>query len=71
MKLIEEEEATLEDLDICDEDQFLIEVRNKDLTWPEEIGSLSLTQSDHTKQSMMCKFLFNFNIYAFDLFYIY
>uniref|UniRef100_A0A1B6CHY2 ubiquitinyl hydrolase 1 n=1 Tax=Clastoptera arizonana TaxID=38151 RepID=A0A1B6CHY2_9HEMI len=44
MKLIEEEETTLEDLEINEDDQFLIEVRNKDLTWPEEIGSLALNK---------------------------
>lgn len=40
MTVLEDEEASLEDLSILDEDQLLIEVRNKDLTWPEEMGSL-------------------------------
>lgn len=40
--LLEEEEPTLHDLMINDNDQFLLEIRNKDLTWPEELGSLSL-----------------------------
>ena len=37
MTLMEDEEATLEDLSVVDDDQLLIEVRNKDLTWPEEM----------------------------------
>ncbi|XP_026279470.1 ubiquitin carboxyl-terminal hydrolase 32 isoform X3 [Frankliniella occidentalis] len=40
MIVLEDEEASLEDLRIVDEDQLLIEVRNKDLTWPEEMGGL-------------------------------
>lgn len=38
--LLEEEVATLQDLLIADNDQFLLEIRNRDLTWPEELGSL-------------------------------
>lgn len=52
MVLIEDEEATLEELGICDDDQVLIEVRNKDLTWPEEIGSLAIPPNDRCKQSV-------------------
>lgn len=40
--LLEEEHPTLQELMIADNDQFLLEIRNKDLTWPEELGSLSL-----------------------------
>lgn len=54
MVLIEDEEATLEELGVCDDDQVLIEVRNKDLTWPEEIGSLAILPNDRCKQ---CTFL--------------
>ncbi|XP_075218366.1 ubiquitin specific protease 32 isoform X2 [Lycorma delicatula] len=43
---IEDETATLEELNVEDEDQILVEVRNKDLTWPEEIGHLALPQND-------------------------
>lgn len=45
--LLEEDNLTLQELDIADKDndQFLLEIRNKDLTWPEELGSLSLQQS--------------------------
>ncbi|KAJ4445302.1 hypothetical protein ANN_07107 [Periplaneta americana] len=50
MLLIEDEEPTLEDLGIMDEDQLLIEVRNKDLTWPEEMGSLAIPMQDKRKQ---------------------
>lgn len=39
--LLEEEHLTLEELAITDNDQILLEIRNKDLTWPEELGSLS------------------------------
>lgn len=59
MLLMEEEEATLEDLGVCDEDQLLIEIRNKDQTWPEEIGSLSMSPNDKTKQRKL-----RTNVYA-------
>ncbi|KAJ6636569.1 Ubiquitin carboxyl-terminal hydrolase 32, partial [Pseudolycoriella hygida] len=42
--LLEEENLTLQEMEISDNDQILLEVRNKDLTWPEELGSLSLNQ---------------------------
>lgn len=54
MVLIEDEDQTLEELGVCDEDQIIIEIRNKDLTWPEEIGSLSINSGDKCKQ---CKYL--------------
>ncbi|RZC35813.1 ubiquitin carboxyl-terminal hydrolase 32, partial [Asbolus verrucosus] len=38
--LLEDENATLQDLGILDGDKILLEVRNKDLTWPEELGAL-------------------------------
>lgn len=41
--LLEEEHPTLHELMIADNDQFLLEIRNKDLTWPEELGSLALS----------------------------
>lgn len=42
--LLEEEHLTLQELSMNDNDQILLEIRNKDLTWPEELGSLSLNQ---------------------------
>lgn len=54
MVLIEDEDQTLEELGVCDDDQIIIEIRNKDLTWPEEIGSLSINSGDKCKQ---CKYL--------------
>lgn len=39
--LLEDENATLEELGVQDSDQLLLEVRNKDLTWPEELGALA------------------------------
>lgn len=44
--LLEEEQLTLQELSIVDNDQILLEIRNKDLTWPEELGSLSLNQAN-------------------------
>ncbi|XP_053671807.1 ubiquitin carboxyl-terminal hydrolase 32 [Anopheles nili] len=41
--LLEEDHLTLHELSIADNDQILLEIRNKDLTWPEELGSLALT----------------------------
>lgn len=48
--LLEEDSLTLYDLTIRDNDQILLEIRNKDLTWPEELGSLSLSQSHSVAQ---------------------
>uniref|UniRef100_A0A2M4A0P1 ubiquitinyl hydrolase 1 n=1 Tax=Anopheles triannulatus TaxID=58253 RepID=A0A2M4A0P1_9DIPT len=42
--MLEEDHLTLNELSIADNDQVLLEIRNKDLTWPEELGSLALTQ---------------------------
>ncbi|XP_035896794.1 ubiquitin carboxyl-terminal hydrolase 32 isoform X2 [Anopheles stephensi] len=42
--LLEEDQLTLHELSIGDSDQILLEIRNKDLTWPEELGSLALSQ---------------------------
>lgn len=57
MVLLEEEELTLEALGIEDDSQILLEVRNKDLTWPEEMGSLQQQQLDRRRQSMLGWFL--------------
>ncbi|XP_059216867.1 ubiquitin carboxyl-terminal hydrolase 32 isoform X1 [Stomoxys calcitrans] len=43
--LLEEDSMTLKELMIKDNDQILLEIRNKDQTWPEELGSLTLSQS--------------------------
>ncbi|XP_065362386.1 ubiquitin carboxyl-terminal hydrolase 32 isoform X2 [Calliphora vicina] len=43
--LLEEDNVTLKELMIKDNDQILLEIRNKDQTWPEELGSLTLTQT--------------------------
>lgn len=51
MTQIEDEDFSLEKLGIQDDDQILMEVRNKDLTWPEEISSLSLNSTERNKQS--------------------
>lgn len=43
--LLEDETATLEELGFHDNDQILLEIRNKDLTWPEELRALSQNQN--------------------------
>ncbi|XP_060658257.1 LOW QUALITY PROTEIN: ubiquitin carboxyl-terminal hydrolase 32 [Drosophila nasuta] len=43
--LLEEDTMCLKELLIRDNDQLLLEIRNKDLTWPEELGSLASAQS--------------------------
>lgn len=43
--LLEDELATLEELNFHDNDQILLEIRNKDLTWPEELRALSQNQN--------------------------
>lgn len=48
--LLEEDIVTLQDLAITDNDQILLEVRNKDLTWPEELGNLTFNQSNNSHQ---------------------
>ncbi|XP_046415413.1 ubiquitin carboxyl-terminal hydrolase 32 [Neodiprion fabricii] len=46
MTLLEDEHATLEELGLQDDSQLLIEVRNKDQTWPEELGRLRDSTKD-------------------------
>ena len=41
MTLWEDETPTLEQLRVADNDQVLIEVRNKDQTWPEEMSTIA------------------------------
>ncbi|XP_070572719.1 ubiquitin carboxyl-terminal hydrolase 32-like isoform X2 [Ptychodera flava] len=49
--LLEEENSTLENLCIQDNQQLLIEVRNKDMSWPEEMSSLAFKKGlDKKKQ---------------------
>lgn len=43
--LLEDESLSLEELRINDDDQILLELRNKDLTWPEEIQYLKISQN--------------------------
>lgn len=38
---LDDENMTLQDLGLMDADQILLEVRNKDLTWPEELGQMA------------------------------
>lgn len=56
MLLLEEEDGSLEEAGVGDLAQVLIEVRNKDLTWPEEMSQITAsssralrTQSTHSK----------------------
>ena len=41
MLLWEDESPSLEQLRVADNDQVLIEVRNKDQTWPEEMSTIA------------------------------
>ena len=50
MTLLEEEEMMMEDLGIEDQQQILIEVRNKDLTWPEEMSQLAKNKTNIDKK---------------------
>ena len=52
MVLLEDENSTLASLSCRDNDQLLIEVRNKDLTWPEEMVSLSGQSGDKYRQGI-------------------
>ena len=42
--LLEDEPLTLEELNFLDNDQILLEIRNKDLTWPEELRAITQSQ---------------------------
>lgn len=42
--LLEDEPLTLEELSFADNDQLLLEIRNKDLTWPEELRAITQNQ---------------------------
>ncbi|CAB3376870.1 Hypothetical predicted protein [Cloeon dipterum] len=53
MVLLEEEELSLETLGVEDDSQLLLEVRNKDLTWPEEMGSLQQQQQQNSRRQSM------------------
>lgn len=48
--LLDEEHVTLQDLLISDNDQILLETRNKDLTWPEELCALTLSSPNTGNQ---------------------
>ena len=50
MTILEEEEMMMEDLGIEDQQQILIEVRNKDLTWPEEMSQLAKNKTNIDKK---------------------
>lgn len=49
MILLEEEDITLEEVGVGDLSQVLIEVRNKDLTWPEEMSQITSTKGMRTQ----------------------
>ncbi|XP_066297333.1 ubiquitin carboxyl-terminal hydrolase 32-like isoform X2 [Branchiostoma lanceolatum] len=51
--LLEEEDHTLEMLGIEDNQQILIEVRNKDMSWPEEMSSLANQKNRMEKKQAM------------------
>lgn len=60
MLLLEEEDGTLEEAGVSDLAQVLIEVRNKDLTWPEEMSQITAsssralrTQSTHSESPFL------------------
>lgn len=44
--VLDEESLTLEELNLADLSAILIEARNKDQTWPEEIGSLANSNNE-------------------------
>lgn len=47
--MLEEEDITLEEVGVGDLSQVLIEVRNKDLTWPEEMSQITSTKVMRTQ----------------------
>ncbi|CAH1801921.1 unnamed protein product [Owenia fusiformis] len=51
MHLLEDEEATVEELGLEDYCQVLAEVRNKDLTWPEEMNQLAKNKADQKQEA--------------------
>ncbi|XP_069942662.1 ubiquitin carboxyl-terminal hydrolase 32 isoform X2 [Cherax quadricarinatus] len=55
MILLEEEDTTLEEVCVADLAQVLIEVRNKDLTWPEEMSQIASTRLMRTQSSQGVK----------------
>ena len=57
--LLEDENSTLASLSCRDNDQLLIEVRNKDLTWPEEMVSLSGQSGDKYRQGTVIWSIYN------------
>ena len=52
--LLEDDNITMEQAGIVEDQSILIEVRNKDLSWPEEMSLLAKTKQDKQKQSKKC-----------------
>ncbi|XP_033627039.1 ubiquitin carboxyl-terminal hydrolase 32-like isoform X1 [Asterias rubens] len=48
--LLEDDSSTLEQQNITEDQNVLIEVRNKDLSWPEEMSLLAKSKQDNKKQ---------------------
>ncbi|KAF0030345.1 hypothetical protein F2P81_017076 [Scophthalmus maximus] len=61
LTLLDDEEHTLESLKIQDEQQLVIEVRNKDMSWPEEMSFIanSSKMDRHKDPSCYCLYLQN------------
>ena len=45
MAFLEDDDTTLEDAHVADLSQVLLEVRNKDLTWPEEMSQITTSRN--------------------------
>lgn len=52
LRLLEEDNSTLETLEIRDNHAVLIEVRNRDMSWPEEMSSLANNRSLREKLNL-------------------
>ena len=52
--LLEDDSSTLEQQNITEDQNVLIEVRNKDLSWPEEMSLLAKSKQDNKKQGQNC-----------------
>ncbi|XP_021208198.2 ubiquitin carboxyl-terminal hydrolase 32 isoform X2 [Bombyx mori] len=51
--LLDDEQRTLHELHLDERSRLLLELRNKDLTWPEEIGAISSNRATERRETLI------------------
>ena len=65
--LLEDDTVTLEQANIMEDQNVLIEVRNKDLSWPEEMSLLAKIKQDKQKQSKHIQYILCVHLSALNI----